>query len=283
MAELARLGRRSTSCAVPHPVDGAKVLANSATPWASTQTAWMRPDAGSTANRACPMLSVAEPSISSGVDHAPPATDRLTKMLRPLALRNVQAAVALPAASMTTVTSSALAAPINISSSQPAVAACGWKVALTAVAAESTTLQVLLLPLQAPAQLPNVNPLAGVAVKVTAVPESKLAEQLALQLSPAGLEVTVPLPEIVTLSARGTGAATNVAVTDRAAASVTAQVGVVPVQAPDQPLNCCAAAGVAVSVTVVFAGNVAEQVVPQLMPAGLDETVPLPAVVTDSA
>ena len=45
-----------------------------------------------------------------------------------------------------------------------------------------------------PLQPWKVEPLAGVAVRVTCVPLSKEAEQVAPQLIPVGLEVTVPLP-----------------------------------------------------------------------------------------
>ena len=58
---------------------------------------------------------------------------------------------------------------------------------------------------------------------------------------------------------------------------MTAQV-LVPVQPPPlQPVNVEPAAGVAVRVTAVPLGNVAEHVVPQEMPAGELVTVPLPA------
>src|SRR5438132_13901779 len=51
------------------------------------------------------------------------------------------------------------------------------------------------VPVQPPPVHPSkVEPLAGVAVRVTCVPLSKEAEQVAPQLIPAGLEVTVPLP-----------------------------------------------------------------------------------------
>src|SRR2546427_8994720 len=50
----------------------------------------------------------------------------------------------------------------------------------------------------------KVEPAAGLAVRVTAVPLAKLAEQVATQLIPAGLLVTVPdpVPASVTVSAR---------------------------------------------------------------------------------
>jgi phage tail protein X len=56
------------------------------------------------------------------------------------------------------------------------------------------------LPLQAPPQLLKVQPLAGVAVKVTGVPLANPALHVDGQLMPAGLLVTVPLP--VTLTVR---------------------------------------------------------------------------------
>ena len=62
--------------------------------------------------------------------------------------------------------------------------------------------------------------------------------------------------------------------------------GAVPVQAPDQPVNLDPGSGVAVSLTRVSTWNLASQVPPQLMPEGLEVTVPwaLPAadLATDS-
>src|SRR2546428_8271722 len=70
----------------------------------------------------------------------------------------------------------------------------GAKVAVTVVAAESVTTHVPV-PLQPPPLQPEkVEPAAGVAVNVTAVPPAKLAEPVAPQLMPAGALVTVPLP-----------------------------------------------------------------------------------------
>jgi hypothetical protein len=50
-----------------------------------------------------------------------------------------------------------------------------------------------------------------------------------------------------------------------------------PEQSEDHPVNADPAAAVAVSVTRVPSPKFAEHVDPQLMPAGLDVTVPLPA------
>jgi hypothetical protein len=59
------------------------------------------------------------------------------------------------------------------------------------------------------------------------------------------------------------------------------QVATVPLQSPLQPLRALPLAGVAVSVTEVRAWNVAVQdTAGQLMPAGLEVTVPLPTTLT---
>jgi hypothetical protein len=75
----------------------------------------------------------------------------------------------------------------------------------------------------------------------------------------------------------------NVAVTAWSALIVTLHVDV-PEQSPDQPPNDEPPAAFAFSVTAVPVANVAEHVVPQSMPAGVDVTVPepLPLFVTVS-
>jgi hypothetical protein len=50
------------------------------------------------------------------------------------------------------------------------------------------------VPLHAPLQPPKVEPLAGVAVKVTGVPAATESEHVAPQAMPAGELVTVPVP-----------------------------------------------------------------------------------------
>src|SRR5204862_497825 len=76
--------------------------------------------------------------------------------------------------------------------------------------------------------------------------------------------------------------ALNVAVTERAALIVNVQVPV-PEQAPDQPTKDDPGEAVAVSLTGI-AANGAEQVEPQLIPLGLEVTLPepLPVLVTVS-
>jgi hypothetical protein len=85
------------------------------------------------------------------------------------------------------------------------VKGCRVKVAVTAWAALMVTAQVPV-PVQPPPLQPvKVDPAAGVAVKVTAVPLAKAAEQVAPQEMPAGaLEtVPVPVPALVIASVKG--------------------------------------------------------------------------------
>ena len=150
-------------------------------------------------------------------------------------------------------------------------------VAATEVAALSVMVQAAVPEHPPPLQPENVEPVAGVAVKVTMVPVVNAVEHVAPHEIPAGALLTVPLPfpDCVTVSAKDD--CTKVAVTDMAALIVTLQVPV-PVQPPPlQPENVEPAAGVPVSVTAVPLANAAEQIAPQEMAAGAVETVPAPA------
>ncbi len=71
------------------------------------------------------------------------------------------------------------------------------------------------VPEQLPPHPAKVEPALAVAVRVTVVPEAKLALQAVPQLMPVGLEITVPVPvpPMVTLRTLVLGIATNVAVT----------------------------------------------------------------------
>src|SRR5450755_266456 len=73
------------------------------------------------------------------------------------------------------------------------------KVAVTAAAAESVIVHAPV-PLHAPPQPEKIEPAAGVSVSVTCVFCANTATHVDGQLMPAGLLVTVPLPETVTLS-----------------------------------------------------------------------------------
>ena len=106
-------------------------------------------------------------------------------------------------------------------------------------------------PEQSPDHPVNAEPVAGVAVRVTLVPLTNACEHVEPQLSPAGLEVTVPEPDpdLETLIVSGTPV--KVAVAAFALSSVRTHAGFVPEQAPDQPEKTEPVAGVAVSVTSV--------------------------------
>jgi hypothetical protein len=102
-----------------------------------------------------------------------------------------------------------------------------------------------------PLQPSNLEPLVATGVRVTAVPLTKAAEQLAPQLIPAGVLVTVPLPAPVFVTVSPKLAGPKLAVTVVAAASVTVQVPIPAHPPPLHPANVLPAAAVAVSVTAV--------------------------------
>ena len=66
-----------------------------------------------------------------------------------------------------------------------------------------------------------MEPAVGVAANVTAVPLVNACEQVAPQEMPAGALVTLPAPDVVTLSVKDD--CTKLAVTDVAAFTVTVQ------------------------------------------------------------
>src|SRR5436309_2657833 len=153
---------------------------------------------------------------------------------------------------------------------------CRVKVAVTVVAAETVTTHDPVPEQPPPLQPVKVEPAAGVAVNVTAVPLAKLAEQLAPQLIPAGELVTVPLPVPALLTVSAKLGRAKVAVTVVAALRVTVQAPVPEQPPPLQPVKVEPAAGAAVSVTAVPLVKLAAQVAPQVIPAGLLVTVPVP-------
>ena len=168
-------------------------------------------------------------------------------------------------------------APVTVTVS-PTVADA--KVAVTVVALVGVTVQVPV-PVQPPPDQPmNAAPLVGVAARTTELPEGKLAEQVVPHAMPAGALVTLPFPRPARITVSATGAGAKAAPTVVAVVSVNTQVPVPAHPPPDQPVKTEPAAGVAMSVTPVPAPNVAEQVLPQLIPAGELLTVPLPVRVT---
>src|SRR5207247_665997 len=98
---------------------------------------------------------------------------------------------------------------------------CTAKGAVTVVAALTVTVQVPVLEQLPPLQPVKVEPAAGAAVKVTAVPLEYAAAQVAPQEIPAGLLVTVPVPAPVLLTVSVKLCTAKVAVTVEEAPSVT--------------------------------------------------------------
>jgi len=125
------------------------------------------------------------------------------------------------------------------------------KAAVTDVAAETVTVHAPVPVHPPPLQPLKIEPAAGAAVSVTAVPLGKLAAQVAPQVMPVGELVMVPLPVPVLETVRVKVCGVKVAVTVVAAETVTVQAPV-PVQpAPLQPVKVELTFAVAVSVTAV--------------------------------
>jgi hypothetical protein len=130
------------------------------------------------------------------------------------------------------------------------------------------------LPLQALLQPVKVESAAAVAVSATAAPSTKVLEQVEPQLIPSGSSSPCPrpAPAFVAVSVRER---VKVAVTCWSLLSCTWHVPVPEQPPPDQPLKTGPAAGIAVNVTGTAAKG-AEHVDPQLIPARLELTVPVP-------
>jgi len=138
----------------------------------------------------------------------------------------------------------------------------------------------------------NVDVPVGVAVRVTTVPVGKSAAQVPLavpvvlvQVMPVGFEATLPLPVPLLVSVRRAVVRAKLVVTVLVTPLVTGTVQGTAVQAPVKLVNVDPLAGVAVSVTPP-GGKVALQapvrtpaVLVQLIPAGLETSVPVPVSV----
>lgn len=158
---------------------------------------------------------------------------------------------------------------------------CWAKEAVTAWLEFKVSVQVLA-PVQAPlqpvkTQVPSVG---AWAVRVTCVPPENEAEQAVGQLMPAGLLWMAPVPFTVTERVNGPACC-------GAKLAVTAWLLFIrmvqapePEQAPLQPVKVKPAAGAALKATLEPAEKPALHVVPQLTPAGLLVTLPLPERVT---
>ena len=140
-----------------------------------------------------------------------------------------------------------------------------------------------------PPQPEKSAPFAGNARRVTTTPLSKVEEQVLPQFIPLGLLMIFPLPlppaVIVPISrtvrvdpAVGVLRGAKVAVQDRLLVMVT-----VPSEqsvGPLQPVNVYPCAGTACNRTEAPLGKIAEQLVPQEIPAGLLATEPFPRMET---
>lgn len=156
----------------------------------------------------------------------------------------------------------------------------------------STTVQVPV-PVQAPPLHPvNTLPDAAAGVSVTLVPDTKFVEQVAPQLMPDGVLVTVPLPvPVFVTDSENCGAGENVAPTVTAEVPMVKLQDPVPEHGPLHPANTDRfEAGEAVKVTalplliaVVLAHvpEVEPEVTVQLMlPVPVTLPLPVPAPVT---
>jgi hypothetical protein len=106
-----------------------------------------------------------------------------------------------------------------------------------------------------PLQLPNVNGDEGIASRVTLVLSGNANVHVGLQLMPAGLLLTVPLPDVMFIVSVLGGGRLNVAITDWDWLMVTTHVGEVAEQPPPlQPPKRDGEVGEAVRVTSVLKG-----------------------------
>ncbi len=107
--------------------------------------------------------------------------------------------------------------------------------AVTDLAASIVIVQVRVVPLHAPPQPVNTEPLSGDAVSVTPAPTLVVAVQDAPQAMPTPVTLPLPVPALLTVSPKAV--AVKFAVTVLAASMVTVQVDAVPLHAPVQPAN----------------------------------------------
>jgi hypothetical protein len=149
--------------------------------------------------------------------------------------------------------------------------------AVTARARSATTVHVeVVMPAHAPPHAANVEPVLATAVSVTLVPYANVAVQLEPHEIPDGELDTAPVPVPVSETSTSGVSASKVAIALRAWSIVSVQVAVVPLHAPDQPVNVEPVPAVAVSMTVSPKLYACEQVPPHEMPAPVDATVPVP-------
>ncbi len=153
------------------------------------------------------------------------------------------------------------------------------KTARAAAAFVIGTLQVGRLPVHAPLQRANRQPLAGVAASRTPLNEVKDAAQRDRQASPRGVERTSPLPATLTESLNL--AVANSAVTEAGAVRA-ATHSPAPRHAPPQRTSRIPLAGTASSTTFVPRSHSTEHVAVQSGPGWKETTLPAPRTATVS-
>ncbi|HEX4566684.1 MAG TPA: hypothetical protein VH138_08620 [Vicinamibacterales bacterium] len=109
------------------------------------------------------------------------------------------------------------------------------KDAFTVLLAVTSTVQVLPFTESHPVHPMKTEPSDGVAVRVTVVLITKVPEQLVPQLTPAGLDVTVPLPIPLLVVVNVKRCSMKIAVTDLALLIVTVHVAPDTESHPVQP------------------------------------------------
>src|SRR5439155_4021504 len=178
----------------------------------------------------------------------------------------------MPAGALVTVP---LPAPLRLTVSVKVGSA---KVAVTVVALLSVTVHVPVPEQPPPLQPVNVEPAAGVAVNVTTVPFAYAAMHVEPHEMPAGLLVTVPIPEPMLFAVSVEAWTAKAAATVVFAPSVTVHVPVPEQPPPLQPEKREPAAGVAGCVPAVVladgAGGVAAEAVPACAFAAVRLTAP---------
>src|SRR5258708_5519419 len=163
---------------------------------------------------------------------------------------------------------------VRVNAGVPAV-----KVAVMA-SAEFTVSGQVPVPVQAPLQPANVDPGSGVAIRVSCLPCASCMLQVVPHTNPDGDDVTTPVPEPAFVTViDGVVETTKLAVPLSAALIVTLHIVEVPLHAPLQLSKADPMLAVAVSPTTEPWAKLALHVDPQLMPAGVLVTVPVPGPV----
>jgi hypothetical protein len=133
-----------------------------------------------------------------------------------------------------------------------------------------------------PEHAPDQESPGPAAFKTRRIPLPNAPSHTRPQSIPGTSLVTVPPPAVTTASGNSVSGGAKVAVADFGLSIVTEHVGWPPEQLPPHPEKDQPGVGTALSVTTASAANEAVHVVPQLTPAGLLVTVPLPLVDTAS-